>query len=319
MAAEYVPPASDLPEPHRERSRALFRAHPEVRALVGPNPRSFLLVAALVAVQTVLAALLARAPWWAVLVAAYAVGAFANHALYVLIHECAHNLVFRSSRANVLVSLLADLPNVVPAAVSFRIYHLKHHAFQGDYDLDADVPSRWEARLVGNGRLRKAIWLFLFPVFQVLRPPRLREIRFADPWVFVNWATALAYGIAIWNLAGPKALLYLGASFFFSVGLHPLGARWIQEHYVVSGTQETYSYYGPLNRVALNVGYHNEHHDAPVVAWNRLPEVRRAAPELYESLVHHPSWSKLLVRFVLDPAISLRSRVERRNRGGVTA
>ena len=55
------------------------------------------------------------------------------------------------------------------------------------------------------------------------------------------------------------------------MGLHPLGARWIQEHYLVHGEQETTSYYGILNVPALNVGYHNEHHDFPSVPWNRLP------------------------------------------------
>ena len=48
-----------------------------------------------------------------------------------------------------------------------------------------------------------------------------------------------------------------------------MGARWIQEHYLTHGEQETYSYYGPLNTVAFNVGFHNEHHDFPSVPWNR--------------------------------------------------
>ena len=49
---------------------------------------------------------------------------------------------------------------------------------------------------------------------------------------------------------------------FFSIGGAPLGARWIQEHYLTfPGDQETFSYYGPMNVLALNVGYHNEHHD----------------------------------------------------------
>src|SRR5512140_94623 len=141
---------SEQPEPHRERTRGILREHPEVRSLIGRNPWSFGLILGIVALQTSIAFLLRDQPWWAVLLVAYAVGAFANHALFVLIHECAHNLIFKSKSANILSGILADLPIVVPSSVSFRSYHLKHHSFQGDYSLDADIASRWEADLIGS-------------------------------------------------------------------------------------------------------------------------------------------------------------------------
>jgi sphingolipid 4-desaturase/C4-monooxygenase len=62
------------------------------------------------------------------------------------------------------------------------------------------------------------------------------------------------------------------------------------------------------------VGYHNEHHDLPSVPWNRLPDIRKRAPEMYDSLVHYSSWTRLLLRFVFDPGIGLFSRQTRTER-----
>jgi hypothetical protein len=64
--------------------------------------------------------------------------------------------VFRRKLPNFLTGLLANLPLAFPSFASFQKYHLKHHAFQGVYELDADIPYRWEARLVGHSTIGKA-------------------------------------------------------------------------------------------------------------------------------------------------------------------
>ncbi len=309
---------SESPEPHRERTKSLLKAHPEVRSLMGRNPWSFAIILFVVALQTGIAVSLSSAPWWLALIVAYLVGAFANHSLFVLIHECAHNLIFKTKASNILAGMIADLPNVVPSSVSFRSYHLKHHSFQGVYDLDADLASRWEAKLIGASFFGKALWLLFFPLFQALRPPRLKEIKFFNLWTLVNWCFVFGFDALLIYFAGPVSFLYVAASFVFSIGLHPLGARWIQEHYLSAPPQETYSYYGPLNIVALNVGFHNEHHDLPSIPWNRLPMLNAEAKEFYSGLVSHKSWARLLWKFLSDGNMSLYSRMVRANRGGVS-
>lgn len=127
----------------------------------------------------------------------------------------------------------------------------------------------------------------------------------------------LALCLPLFISLGAKSTVYLVAGFFFSVGLHPLGARWVQEHYLTHGDQETKSYYGVLNTVNLNVGYHNEHHDFPSVAWNRLPKVKKIAGSYYDTLGYHTSYTGLLFRFLFDKNISIYSRVARANRGKV--
>ena len=309
---------SAAPEPHRGRTKQLLSRHPEIRNLIGSNPVTFWWTVGIVALQIAVAWVAGGQPWWVAVVAAYTVGAFADHALFVIIHETAHRLVFKRKVPNILTALLANLPQLFPGAISFSKYHLKHHAFQGVYELDGDLPFRWEARLVGRSALGKALWLLLFPIFQAIRPWRVKEVPLWDRWTVVNALVQVAFSAAVWVVLGPKAVLYLGLSLFFSIGLHPLGARWIQRHYLTEdGDQETFSYYGPLNRLAFNVGYHNEHHDFPSVPWNRLPEIRAAAPEVYASLSAHQSWARLLWRFLSDRDITLFSRIVRNDRNHV--
>ena len=306
---------SDLPEPHKQRTKEIIKQHPEVRELIGRNPLSFIIILFVVAIQITIAILLSSQPWWLALIAAYFIGAFANHCLFVLIHEAAHHLIFKRKNLNIISGIIADLPNVIPSSVSFKSFHLKHHSFQGDYNLDADIPSRWEARLIGSGTIGKIFWELFFPMFQGLRPPRLREIKFMNIWVIVNMIVVFSFDVFMIIYFGPISFLYFVFSFFFSIGFHPLGARWIQEHYIVNPPQETYSYYGVLNVPALNVGYHNEHHDFPSIPWNKLPKLKTAAPEAYNNLVFHKSWFKLWLRFLFDPKISLFTRMVRTNRG----
>ncbi len=300
---------------HVERRRLILEKYPHVRDLFGKDPVTFKITAAIFVGQLAIAAWLGwlgLSYWWLALLMAICVGAFANHANFVVIHDAIHNCVFENPLANKWTAILADLPNGFPTAMGFRCYHIKHHSHLSAYDYDADIPSRWEVEWVGNSAWRKAAWLFAFPAVQLARLSRLKgTVPIMGRWTYINIAVIAAFDLFVLWAFGANALLYLFFSFWFSVGgLHPLSARWLQEHFAFGPEQGTFDYYGPLNKLALNIGYHNEHHDFHEIPWTRLPELKAMAPEFYDTLRCHRSWVALLVTFIFDPSYSLGTRSE---------
>jgi sphingolipid delta-4 desaturase len=304
MASDYI--RVTYPEPHASRGRQMMAAHPELRALIGPDRSSAAWIVALVALQMGLAFIVGNRAWYVWLPCAYVIGATIGHALWALIHETAHNLVMRWRTGNRIAAIVANLPLVFPGAIAFGKYHLLHHRHMGDMDFDAGVPGPDESRAVGRSSAMKALWIGgTFIVQGVLRPHRMTKIRLLDGWTIVNFIVQTAAMVLLVRLTGWGPFVYLLASSILAIGLHPLGARWVQEHFALVPGQETYSYYGPLNRVSFNVGYHNEHHDVVGIPWSRLPAVRQIAPEFYEGLHAYHSWTALLVRFLRDRDITL--------------
>jgi sphingolipid delta-4 desaturase len=176
----------------------------------------------------------------------------------------------------------------------------------GDMEFDGGVPGPVEARVIGRSGVKKGLWLAGTIFVQgVVRPRRMTRVPTFDAWTITNLVFQTACMAALVRLAGWDVLVYLLASSILAIGFHPLGARWVQEHFALVPGQETYSYYGPLNKVSFNVGYHNEHHDIVTIPWSRLPVVRRMAPEFYEHMHAYRSWTELFVRFLTDPEITL--------------
>lgn len=61
----------------------------------------------------------------------------------------------------------------------------------------------------------------------------------------------------------------------------------LAEHPDGDPARPTRSYYGPWNLVLFNTGYHDEHHTFPSVAWQRLPRLRAAAPDIFDRASDH--------------------------------
>ena len=288
----------------------MLQKYPQLKQLYGPCWRTKYVCTALVAAQLGLAYGLRQAPWWLLVLVAYGVGGVINQALLLAIHELSHNLAFKKPWHNRVFALFINLPVGAPVAETFRYYHLLHHTHQGDERLDTDLPTELEARMLRR-TWTKLLWLSGQGFAYALRPLFVHPKK-PSPAELFNFALQLGFNVAIFYLWGGKALAYLPISSLIVMGLHPIAGHYISEHYVFRDGQETYSYYGPLNALAFNVGYHNEHHDFPYIPGSRLERLRATAPEFYDMLYAHKSWAATLWRFVTEPQLGGYSRIKRR-------
>lgn len=268
------------------------------------------------------------------LLTAYVLGATLNQNLFLGIHEISHNLAFRDPLSNRLMAILANLPIGVPYSASFRPYHLTHHKSLGVDGLDTDLPTALEAAFL-DSVAGKAFFATFQILFYALRPMTVYKLPLTKIHL-LNVAVQLVFDALLVRFVGGKALAYLILSSFLAGSLHPCAGHFIAEHYVYpqnnnnnkkkkdntnsndatssppgSPVPETFSYYGALNLVTYNVGYHNEHHDFPAVPWTRLPALHRLAREFYEPLPSHRSWVAAIWQFVTDDDVGLWSRVKR--------
>ena len=182
--------------------------------------------------------------------------------------------------------------------ITYKKYHADHHRYLGEEMNDVDIPTRLEAYLFRHP-LTKMIWLAIHPLIHALRP-FYKSPKPITGWELINLVCQLTFDYIIFAAFGLKPLVYLMAGTLLGLGLHPLAGHFISEHYLFSGGQATHSYYGPLNFILFNVGYHNEHHDFPYIPYTRLPEVKRLAPEYYDTLPYHTSWVKVIWDFIFD-------------------
>ena len=206
-------------EPHRARTQALLKSHPELRRFIGRNPMTALMIGAAVVVQArACSSRLRSQPWWAVVRRRMALRRIRrSRALFVMVRRmCAR------SRVQAPLGQRGRLAGRQPAAVfsdgglASRHYHLKHHTHQGVHELDADLPSEREAQLVQNSApsARHQMWMLLFPALSdCANVSASREIQFFDAWSHAELGRAArVQRRACGGLLGPKAFVYQACS-----------------------------------------------------------------------------------------------------------
>ena len=121
---------------------------------------------------------------------------------------------------------------------------------------DTDIPTRIEVFLFSS-RIGKFLFLLLMPFLYSFRPMFIfpKPIHILE---IVNLSIVLTFNGIMFYCYGGKSVSYFILSTILGLSIHPISGHFIAEHYVFNQGYETYSYYGPLNAITYNVGYHNE-------------------------------------------------------------
>ncbi|CAH1763921.1 15584_t:CDS:2 [Entrophospora sp. SA101] len=302
----------DMDEPHMKRKVTIIKKYPEIEKLYGYDLRTLPLTIIACFMQVMAAYVFGKIliDWnLTMLFYGYFIGAFISQLFGVVIHEACHCLIAPTVLQNRIIGLIANIGLPFPIAMSFRRYHLEHHTYQGVLGSDPDLPLEWEKKMIRGNAFLKFLWLNIYPIMYVVRGLAMQKS--PSFWEYVNWVFTITTDIMIYKYCGLRGLIYLVLSLWFGFGAHPAAGHFIQEHYTFEDGQETYSYYGSLNIVLINIGYHNEHHDFVKVPWANLPQVRKIASEYYDNLSYHTSWVMLLWNFVMEKQLGPQSRVGR--------
>ena len=326
-------------EPHATRRKLILQKYPQIKQLYGHCTQLKYKIALSVFIQLSLAyyfrhqfdALPAptsssstaaaaaqgtKQPLFVFLLIAYVIGGTCNHMCMMGLHELSHNLGFKTIKFNQYYAIfVSNLSLGIPAAVSFKRYHMDHHKYQGVDGIDVDLPTNLEGNFF-HTTLRKFFFVAFQMAFYALRP------FFVNPkpkstMELINIVYIIAVDALIAYCWGVSSLAYLFISTYFGMGLHPCAGHFIAEHFVFptedGSVPETYSYYGVVNYFTFNVGYHNEHHDFPFIPGSRLPKVKEIAGEYYDVLPHHTSYIKVMYDYITMPSVTAFSRVKRTN------
>jgi sphingolipid delta-4 desaturase len=317
---------------HRERSRAMLRAHPEIKDLMGTTPRTAVWCVAFALGQVALAAWAMAWPWWVVVAVAYGIGSWININLFSLAHECNHALVFKKPAWNRWLFTFTSLPMFLSSHHTWWIEHAVHH---NDLGAKKDFISRrrsfflvtrytppllipYSLFMLITQVLRSGLGLLCFGG-DLLRgrrePGRATLSVLADEHLITGyhkyrlqrWAVAypllslVMLGVLfVWGGWKPVVYLLLAQSFMTGF-LHPVmfGLILSNSHFHGFRTyQPSSSYYGWLNKLTFNFGLHTEHHDIAKVPWDKLPRLREIAPEFYDNLAITKSYAALAMKFV---------------------
>lgn len=263
---------------------------------------SFKYVAVACAVtQLLVAYLLRNEPIGFVIFMGVFVGTLYDCAITNSVHELIHELAIEGSPvANKFLSGFVNLALVLPFAAGYHRSHRHHHAYLGT-DLDAKYPTMEEIQAYDQDFIGRLKYIFGHPLQGGKRWERIAPGDKPNQYIVWNERTVWLVDILILIFWGYKSLLYLLLAFWINDTIFIQGSKNYVDHWVSETDTYTSSYYGWVNMINFNIGYHREHHDFPNIPGRYLAvvsqtycitaiycqslvffQVNKLAPEFYE-------------------------------------
>lgn len=300
----------DHDEPHVKRKRDILKKYPQISNLYGPSSKTKYIVFFIMIIHFMSLYLVTQVKSTLLFITmAYFIGGSLASLSGILVHECCHQLVSKTSFGNTVFGYMANIPIIIPMSSSFQKYHMEHHFYQGVRNKDPDLPLEIEIRMIQGSTFAKIIYVLIYPTFYIGRSFFIKKRITISEIVNIILHAILIY--FTYQIFGTRGILYWIASSWLGFSIHPAAAHLIQEHFTFEDGQETYSYYGPYNKIFMNIGYHNEHHDFMGIAWDKLPEVNKIANEYYTCFMDQKSWFGVLYNFITKKVYGPQSRVVR--------
>ena len=282
---------------HNTRRKQIISVYPEIQELYGHEPMTKYIGIFLVIFQLILSTNYQSFNIYYQIIILYFISASISQALFLINHEISHNLVFKKYKHNVYFGIFVNIPALFPYSVKFREYHLDHHNYMGQVGLDTDIPTVFESLMLST-TIGRILWLTLQIIMYAIRPLCISP-KNIDRYTLTNIIIQFSFNALFYHYYGIKPFLFLGLSLIIAGGFHPTAGHFISEHTLFNMDSchiDTRSYYGILNKITFNVGYHNEHHDFTFVPWTRLPQLKNIAAEFYD-LPECKSWIFTLLQF----------------------
>lgn len=318
---------SQTGDPHMLRRKLILAKHPEIKSLMVVDPYFKWQVLALVFAQIGTVFLLRNVDsLYILLFLGYFVTGIISHALFIAIHEIVHDHAFgpNRTRANIILGMVANLPLIFPVSVFQKQHHPKHHRHTGIYGVDPETPSDYE-KTAFRTHLGKIVWMIAGPFFTAFNyPPRgYKKDEKLKTHAICNTISQFIFTSLVAHFCGLRMAFYLIFSFFVILNFHPIAGERLSDHSHLFKMKDiqifeerngmknrgvqleslgTFSYYGPINKITFNAGYHVEHHDFPSIPGSKLPLVRKIAPEFYNSLPYYTSRTRAIWNFITEPS-----------------